>query len=223
MKILVIEDEKRVAKYIKKGLEINANIIDLALDGEEGLDLASDGNYELIILDRMLPKIDGLEVCKKLRDTGIDTPILMLTAKNEVDDRIDGLNCGADDYLGKPFSFDELLARINAISRRPQQLINNQLLEDNLTLDIINFEVTRAKQKISLSKKEFVLLEFLIRHKGQVFSKDQIAQQVWSYESDILPNTVQVYLGYLRKKIDQAFPDEKPLIHTVRGFGYKFG
>jgi len=223
MKILVVEDETTVAKYIKKGLELNANIVDLALDGEDGLDLASDGNYELIILDRMLPKIGGLEICKRLRNNGNKTPILILTAKNEINDRIDGLNCGADDYLGKPFSFDELLARINAISRRPQQLINNQLSEDSLTLNIINFEVTRAKQKISLSKKEFALLEFLMRHKGQVLSKDQIAQQVWNYESDILPNTAQVYLGYLRKKIDQAFPNEKPLIHTVRGFGYKFG
>ncbi len=223
MKILVIEDEKKVAKYIKKGLELKTHSIDIALDGETGLDLALDENYELIILDRMLPKIDGIKICQQLRTSNIKTPILMLTAKNEIVDRVEGLNCGVDDYLGKPFSFDELLARINALGRRPSQLTNNQLKEDSLTLDVLNFEVKRANKKIDLSKREFSLLEYLMRHKGQVLSKNQITEQVWSYESDVLPNTAQVYLGYLRKKIDQAFPKETPLIHTIRGFGYKFG
>lgn len=223
MKILVIEDEKKVAKYIKKGLELKTHSVDIALDGEIGLDLALDEHYELIILDRMLPKIDGIKICQQLRTSNIKTPILMLTAKNEVTDRVEGLNCGVDDYLGKPFSFAELLARINALGRRPSQLTNNQLKEDSLILDLLNFEVKRANKKINLSKREFSLLEFLMRHKGQVLDKDQITEQVWSYESDVLPNTAQVYLGYLRKKIDQAFPKEAPLIHTVRGFGYKFG
>lgn len=223
MKILVIEDEKKVAKYIKKGLELKTHNVDIALDGEVGLDFALDENYELIILDRMLPKIDGIKICQQLRTSNIKTPILMLTAKNEVADRVEGLNCGVDDYLGKPFSFAELLARINALGRRPSQLTNNQLKEDSLILDLLNFEVKRANKKIDLSKREFSLLEFLMRHKGQVLDKDQITEQVWSYESDVLPNTAQVYLGYLRKKVDQAFPKETPLIHTVRGFGYKFG
>ncbi|KUK79678.1 MAG: Two component transcriptional regulator, winged helix family [Microgenomates bacterium 39_7] len=223
MKILVVEDEKRVAQYIKKGLELRSHSVDVTNDGEEGLDLACSEPYELIILDRMLPKLSGVKICQQLRQAKKHIPIIMLTAKTEVADRVEGLNAGADDYLGKPFSFIELLARINALARRPVKIMDEVLTEGTLSLNTISFEVKRGKKPINLSKREFALLEFLMRHPGQILSKEQLTQQVWSYESDVLPNTAQVYLGYLRTKIDQAFPDEEPLIHTVRGFGYKFG
>ena len=223
MKILVIEDEKRVAQYIKKGLELRAHSVDLAYNGEEGFDLAGTEPYELIILDRMLPKLSGIDICRQLRQAKKNSPIIMLTAKTEVGDRVEGLNAGADDYLGKPFSFIELLARINALSRRPSKIIDEILTEGSLSLNTVSFEVERAGKAINLSKREFALLEFLMRHQRQILSKEQLTQQAWSYESDVLPNTAQVYLGYLRTKIDQAFPQEDPLIHTVRGFGYKFG
>ncbi len=223
MKILVIEDEKRVANYLKKGLELQTHAVDIAYDGQKGFDLAFDENYSLIILDRMLPQIDGLTICQELRQAGIKTPILMLTAKTQVKDKVEGLNSGADDYLSKPFSFSELLARVHALGRRQSKLINRQLTQDSLSLDLLTLEVKRVGKPINLSKREYALLEFLMRHPGQILTKEQITNQVWSYESDVLPNSAQVYLGYLRKKIDQAFPNETPLIHTIRGFGYKFG
>jgi DNA-binding response OmpR family regulator len=221
MKILVVEDEQRIARYIKKGLELKSHVVDLAHDGQSGLDMAIDGAYDIIILDRMLPQLEGAKVCSMLRAEKISTPILMLTAKNQLDDRVEGLNAGADDYLGKPFAFVELLARVNALGRRPQKTNNPTLSVGNLTLNPIGFEVTRAGKSISLSKKEFSLLEFLLRHPGQVFSPEQLTEQVWNYDSDVLPNTAQVYMGYLRQKIDKSFHKEKPLIHTIRGFGYK--
>lgn len=223
MKILVVEDEQRIGRYIKKGLELKSHTVDLAYDGQTGYDLASDTSYDLIILDRMLPKLDGLKVCQQLRREKINTPILMLTAKNQLDDRVEGLNAGADDYLGKPFAFVELLARVNALSRRPPKTLNPVLKVGALSLNPITFEVSRSAKKIKLSKKEFSLLEFLMRHQGQVFSPEQLTEQVWSYDSDVLPNTAQVYMGYLRQKIDRSFPRETPLIQTVRGFGYKLG
>jgi len=223
MKVLVVEDEHRIANYIKRGLEVKSYVVDVAYDGETGFDLAAEEKYDVIILDRMLPKMTGIEICKSLRDAGNHTPILMLTAKTQVDDRVEGLEAGADDYLGKPFAFTELIARVRALSRRPERQVKEVLHVGTLTLNPTSFEVTRANKKVAFSRKEFVLLEFLMRHQGQVLSKDQLTEQVWSYDSDVLPNTAQVYLGYLRKKIDRAFPQEKPLIHTVRGFGYKFG
>lgn len=223
MKILVIEDEQRIAHYVKKGLELKSHIVDLAYDGQTGFDLASDEAYDLIILDRMLPQMDGLKVCQLLRQSKIYTPILMLTAKNQLDDRVDGLNAGADDYLGKPFAFVELLARVNALGRRPKQAVNPILEVGDLSLNLINFQVIRSGHKINLSKKEFSLLEFLLRHPGQVFSPEQLTEQVWNYDSEVLPNTAQVYMGYLRQKIDRNFKQLPPLITTVRGFGYKLG
>lgn len=223
MRILVVEDEPRIQEYLKKGLEMKAWTVDVASDGETGLDLALTENYSVIILDWMLPKLAGDQVCQQLRLAKIHTPILMLTAKNEISDRVTGLDCGADDYLGKPFDFAELLARVRALSRRPQQAITTKLTINGISLDPIGFKVKRANQLINLSKTEFILLEFLMRHAGQVLSKDQITQQVWSYESDVLPNTAQVYIGYLRKKIDLAFPKLSPVIRTIRGFGYQFG
>ena len=221
MRVLVIEDEHKIAQAIKKGLEQDNFAVDLAFDGEEGYDLASTEDYAVIILDLMLPKMDGVTVCKNLREGGVHIPILMLTAKGEVGDRVTGLNSGADDYLVKPFAFAELVARVKALNRRPKQSFNDKLSFEDLTLDNNTFEVKRGKEKISLSKKEFALLEYLMRHPKKILTKDQIIQNVWSYESDVLPNTVEVYVGYLRQKIDRPFPKLPSLIHTIRGFGYK--
>lgn len=222
MRILVVEDEHKIANSIKKGLEQEFYAVDLAFDGEYGFDLAATEEYDVIILDLMLPKIDGIKICKKLRkEENNHTPILMLTAKGQLDDRVKGLNSGADDYLVKPFAFSELLARLRALTRRPKQTLDNVLAYKDLTLNTLTFEVTRAGKQIRLSKKEFALLEYLLRHKGQVLAKDRIINHVWDYDADILPNTVEVYIGYLRKKIDRPFKKKKPLIQTVRGFGYK--
>ena len=158
MKILVVEDDHRIATYIKKGLEIKNYVVDLAFDGETGFDMASEGKYEVIILDRMLPKMDGVEICKKLRETKVHTPILMLTAKTQIEDRVEGLESGADDYLGKPFAFAELLARVKALARRPNSAATEILQVANLTLNTANFEVKRDGKLIGLSKKEFILL-----------------------------------------------------------------
>lgn len=185
--------------------------------------MASNEHYDVIILDRMLPSLDGVQICQKLRAEKNSTPILMLTAKTEVTDRVTGLDAGADDYLGKPFAFVELLARIKALVRRPSQTLSTKFTEGSLSLDTQTYEVIRAGELVQLSKKEFAFLEFLFRHKGQIMTKEQLAERVWSYESDVLPNTAQVYLGYIREKIDAQFPKEAPLIHTVRGFGYRFG
>lgn len=221
MKILIVEDEHKIANSLKIGLEQELMVVDVCYDGEEGFDLAFSQDYDVIVLDLMLPKMDGLAVCKKLRAEGIHTPILVLTAKGEIDDKVIGLNVGADDYLTKPFAFVELVARIKAMGRRPKQSVAPILKIDNLSLNPLTFEITRANKEINLSRKEFALLEYLIRAKGKIVSKDQIISNVWNYESDILPNTIEVYIGYLRNKIDKAFPKDKPLIQTVRGFGYK--
>lgn len=221
MRILIIEDEHKIANSLKRGLEQESFAVDLAFDGEEGFDLASDEEYSVILLDLMLPGMDGLTVCKKLREIGNHTPILMLTAKGELGDKVSGLNIGADDYLVKPFAFTELLARIKALIRRPKNFLNSKLQVLDLTLDSNTFEVKRNGKKINLSKKEFSLLEFLMRHKGKILTKDQLISGVWNYEADILPNTVEVYIGYLRKKIDQSFLNRPQLIQTVRGFGYR--
>jgi len=219
MKILVIEDEHLIATSIKKGLEQERYTADIAFDGIEGYDLASTGDYDIILLDLMLPGLDGLSICKKLRDEKNNTPILMLTAKSQLEDKVKGLDCGADDYLAKPFAFEELLARIRALSRRPQQTTNKVLVVGDLTLDTATYQVKRANKEIRLSSKEYSLLECLMRHSNQILNKDQLIQHVWSYESDILPNTVEVYIRNLRQKIDKPFKNK--LIQTIRGFGYK--
>lgn len=219
MKILVIEDEHLIANALKKGLEQEHYTVDLAFDGLEGFDLASTGEYDLILLDLMLPKMDGFEVCRQIRDLQIHTPILMLTAKSQVEDKIKGFNCGADDYLTKPFAFEELLARIRALSRRPKNTSNKIIKIDDLSINLSTYEVTRDNKNISLSSKEYSLLECLMRHAGKILNKDQLIQHVWSYESDVLPNTVEVYIRNLRQKIDKPFKTK--LIKTIRGFGYK--
>lgn len=222
MRILVVEDEHKIANSIKKGLEQESYAVDLAFDGEYGFDLAATEDYDVIILDLMLPKMDGMEICKKLRkEENIHTPILMLTAKGQLDDKVNGLNAGADDYLVKPFAFAELLARIKALTRRPKQALDNVLSLKDLTLNTLTYEVKRGDKQVRLSKKEFALLEYLLRHKNKILTKEQIINHVWDYNADVLPNTVEVYIGYLRNKIDRIFKGKSKLIKTVRGFGYK--
>lgn len=223
MRILVVEDEHKIANSIKKGLEQESYAIDVAYTGIDGFDLACSEDYDLIILDLLLPGIDGIEICKKLRSQNIHTPILILTAKGQVSDKVEGLDAGADDYLTKPFAFEELLARVRALARRPKKSLNNVLTLEDLVLDTVSFEVKRGNDKIQLSNKEFALLEYLLRHPNKILTKEQIIGHVWNYDADILPNTVEVYIGYIRNKIDKPFPEKPNLIHTIRGFGYKIG
>ena len=223
MKILVVEDEHKIANLIKQGLEQEHHVVDVSYDGINGYDLAVSESYDVIILDRLLPGMDGLNICKKLREQENHTPILILTAKKQIEDKVEGLNSGADDYLTKPFAFEELLARIKALSRRPKKTLENLLKVGNLTLDVNSYEVKRGGKKINLSSKEFTLLEYLMRHENKTLKKDQIISHVWNYDTDILPNTVEVFIGYLRNKIDRPFKNEKSLLHTIRGFGYKIG
>lgn len=213
MRILVVEDEHRIANNIKKGLIDERFAVDVAYDGETGLDLASTESYDLIILDLLLPKVDGLTVCKTLRVNGNHTPILILTAKGQIDDKVTTLDAGADDYLTKPFSFEELLARIRAVSRRPQKILETTLTASGITLNPKTYEVKKDGKELSLSGKEFSLLEYLMRNAGRVIAKDELIGHVWDYDANILPNTVEVYVRNLRKK--------GVLIQTVRGFGYK--
>jgi DNA-binding response OmpR family regulator len=215
MRILVVEDEHKIANSIKRGFEQESWATDVAYDGEEGFDMASSEEYDVIVLDLMLPKMDGMEICRKLRAEENHTPILILTARGELADKVSGLNTGADDYLVKPFAFEELLARVRALSRRPKEGIGTILKVGNLELDVNSFEVKNGNKIIELSRKEFALLEYLMRNAGKVVSKENIIAHVWDYESDILPNTVEVFIGYLRDKIGGNF------IKTVRGFGYK--
>lgn len=222
MRILVVEDEHKIANSIKRGLEQESYAVDVAYDGEQGFDLAATEDYDVIVLDLMLPEVDGMDICKKLRkEENIHTPILMLTAKGQLDDKVKGLNAGADDYLVKPFAFAELLARIRALTRRPKSILSPVLTAEDLSLNTLTFEVKRAGKQIRLSKKEFALLEYLLRHKDKTLTKEQIINHVWNYDADVLPNTVEVYIGYLRNKIDKPFKNKPKLIHTVRGFGYK--
>ena len=219
----MVEDEHRIANAIKKGLEQETYAVDVAYDGESGFDLASSEEFEIIILDLMLPGMDGMTVCKNLRKQEVHTPILMLTAKGQITDRVTGLDAGADDYLVKPFAFAELLARIRALTRRPPKFVSEVLAVDDLTLNPQAFEVKRIGKKINRSRREFGLLEYLMRHPQRILSKDQIINHVWEYDSEILPNTIEVYIGYLRNRIDRQFPHLPKLIHTMRGFGYKIG
>ncbi len=221
MRILVVEDEHRIAQSIKKGLEQETYAVDVAYDGQEGLDLATTEDYDLIILDRLLPGMDGIEVCRALRKQNIHTPILMLTAKGQIEDKVSGLDSGADDYMVKPFAFEELLARLRALKRRPRTGTQNILSIDNLTLNSETYEVKRGDKLVKLSQKEFALLEYLLRHPKKILTKDQIINHVWDYDADILPNTVEAFIKQLRNKVDRAFVKNKDLIHTVRGFGYK--
>lgn len=222
MRILVIEDDKKIALAIKKGLEQESYAVDVVYDTKDDkLGLALLINYDLIILDRMLPGItDGLNICKKLREEGKKMPILILTAKDKINERVEGLDAGADDYLIKPFAFEELLARVKALLRRPNQALNQVLKVGDLSLDTQTFKVMRKGIEIKLSSTEFKLLEYLIRNKGRILTKDNIMEHVWDYDAEILPNTVEVFIGYLRNKIDKPFSNLAH-IQTIRGFGYK--
>jgi DNA-binding response OmpR family regulator len=217
MKILIVEDEHKIANSIKRGFEQESFVCDTAYDGESGYDLASSEEYDLIILDIMLPKKDGISILRDLRRDDIHTPILMLTAKGEIDNKLEGFNSGADDYLVKPFSFEELVARAKALVRRPSEIKNETVRIKDLELNDKNQEVKKGRNLIQLSKKEYQLLEYLMKNKGKIVSKDNIISHVWDYEAEILPNTVEVFVKYLRSKIG----DE--MIKTVRGFGYKIG
>lgn len=219
MKVLIVEDEHKIANSLKQGLEQEKFAVDVAYEGTTGLDLAISEVYDVIILDRLLPEIEGVEIVKKIRANNIHIPILLLTAKGQIEDRVEGLDAGADDYLTKPFAFLELLARIRALVRRPKVTLDSILVFADLTLDTEKFEVKRASKEIQLSSKEFALLEFLMRHPNQIFRKEQLIRSIWNYDADVLPNTVEVYINHLRDKIDKGF--SKPLIKTVRGFGYK--
>lgn len=219
MRLLVIEDDHKIASTLKRGLEQDNYAVDVEYDGQAGYGAASTMDYDLIILDRMLPEMTGDEICQKLRDEKIHTPIIMLTAKSTVGDRVSGLNAGADDYLPKPFSFEELLARIRALLRRPKETVTDELKVEDLKLNTQSYKVERSGKNIQLSNKEFAMLEYLMRNSGRVLSKDNIIEHVWNFDADVLPNNVEVYMGYLRNKIDKPF--KKPLLHTIRGFGYK--
>lgn len=221
MRILVVEDEIKIAQAIKKGLELKGYAVDAVHDGNTGLSYAVDADYDLVVLDRMLPGLDGVELCKQVRAQGVHTPILMLTARGTIGDKVEGLNSGADDYLVKPFSFDELNARVKALLRRPKQHTGTTIKLADLSMDTTTYEVARGDTPIKLSHKEYALLEYFMHHKGQVITKDMIINHVWDEDAVVLPNTVEVYIGYLRNKIDRPFPDAQPLLHTMRGFGYK--
>ncbi len=218
MRILVVEDEKKVASFIAKGLTEESYAVDVAYDGEEGVFMALENDYDLIVLDLMLPKLDGMEILRKIRGSGKDVPVLILTAKDSVEDIVAGLEGGSDDYLTKPFAFAELLARIRALLRRSQEQKITTLKAGDLTLNPLTREVKRGDRKIELTSKEYALLEYFMRNVNKVLTRTLISEHVWNYEFDPLTNVVDVYVNYLRKKIDQ--PSETKLIHTVRGVGY---
>jgi heavy metal response regulator len=218
MRILVIEDEKKVANFIKKGLEEEHYAVDHAYDGESGLYMTEVNEYDLIVLDLMIPKIDGLEVLKRIRSNKNNVPILVLTAKDTVEDIVKGLDSGCDDYLTKPFNFTVFLARIRALLRR-EKIEKEPLLKiADLTLSPVTHKVTRSGREIELTSKEYALLEYFMRNPDRVLTRTMISEHVWDYHFDSLTNVVDVYVNYLRKKIDKDF--EPKLIHTIRGVGY---
>jgi len=218
MRILVVEDERKVAQFVKKGLEEEGYAVDLALDGEEGLTLSMDRVHDLILFDISLPKMDGLRVLKKLREEKIVTPVLLLTVRAAIEDKVLGLDAGADDYLTKPFAFQELLARVRALLRRKAESGAPLLGYADLVLDPARRQVTRGEERIELTGKEFSLLEYFLRNPGRVLTRAMISEHVWDYDFDTESNVIDVYVNYLRRKIDSG--REKKLIHTVRGAGY---
>lgn len=219
MHILVIEDERRLASLVRRALQEEGHKVEVSNDGAEGLDMAEATGYDLLVLDLMLPHLDGVEICRRLRSTGSAVRILMLTARDAVEDRVAGLEAGADDYLVKPFSFTELIARVRALARRQiQPQVEIELASGDLVLDLQRREARRDGRTIELTAKEFQLLEYLMRNAGHVMTRTQILDQVWGYNLDSFSNVVDIYVHYLRNKIDRDFPE--PLIRTVRGVGY---
>ncbi len=222
MYILVVEDERRLAQVVRRVLEEEGHTVDTAYDGEEGLTMALEATHDVIVLDILLPQMDGLEVCRALRRNRIDTPVLLLTALDSVEDRVRGLDAGADDYLPKPFAFQELLARLRALGRRKVQAREPSLLQvGDLELDLRRRRAQRSGRMIELSPKEFTLLEFLMRNEGRVVSRTQILDHLWGYDYDNDSNLVDVYVSYLRRKLDRGH--RQKLIRTVRGVGYALG
>jgi DNA-binding response OmpR family regulator len=219
MRLLVVEDERRLAELIARRFRSEHYEVDLAYEGDDGLVRARSGGYDAIVLDRMLPGIDGIEICRRLRCAKVETPILMLTARRELQERVEGLDAGADDYLGKPFAFSELLARVRALTRRAERpLLPNVLQIADLSLDMQRHRVELAGAEVELSPREFALLEYLMRNAGQVVTREQILDRVWGYDAEPEGNVIDLYIHYLRRKLDVARPE--PLIKTVRGVGY---
>ncbi len=218
MRILVVEDEKKIADFIKRGLKEEGYAVDVAYDGEEGHFLAKTNNYDLILLDLMLPKMDGITLCKTLKEEGVTAPIIMITAKGAVKDKVTGLDAGADDYLTKPFAFEELLARIRAVSRKKESKEATKLEVEDLVLDLVTHKVSRAGHEITLTGKEYALLEYLMRNSGSIVTRTMISEHVWDVDFDTFTNVIDVYINYLRNKIDAN--SKNKLIHTVRGRGY---
>lgn len=215
MRVLVVEDEHRIANTIKKGLEQERYAVDVCYDGVAGFDMAASEEYDVIILDLMLPGMDGMTICRKLRDQDIHTPILILSARSMLDDKIEGLDSGADDYLPKPFAFAELVARVRALARRPKKTLTTTLVVGDLKLDTSTYTVEKRGSPVTLTAREFALLEYLMRHVNTPINKDQIIAHVWNYDANVLPNTVEVYVRNLRQKLGER------MIETMRGFGYK--
>ena len=219
MNILIVEDDRQTASFIQKGLVEAGYVVDHAANGEDGLHLALTGNYDALIVDRMLPKRDGLSLIQHLRSTGMQTPVLILSALGEVDNRVDGLRAGGDDYLVKPYAFSELLARLQALLRRVQPQQEQTLLKiRDLEMDLLKRRVTRAGTVISLQPREFNLLEYFMRHAGQVVTRTMLLEKVWDYHFDPQTNVIDVHVSRLRGKVDKDF--DVPLLHTIRGAGY---
>ena len=219
MRLLVVEDDREAAEYLKKALREAGHLAEIAADGESGLALALDGEFDVLVVDRMLPKRDGLSLVAELRDKGIATPVLFLSALGQVDDRVTGLRAGGDDYLAKPYSFSELLARVEALARRgAPQTADTVYRVGDLELDRLAHRVTRATKEIALQPREFRLLEYLMRHAGQVVTRTMLLENVWDYHFDPKTNVIDVHMSRLRSKIDKGF--DRTLLHTIRGAGY---
>ncbi len=218
MRILIVEDEKKVASFIKKGLEEEYFAVDIAYDGKEGLKLITSEEYDVIIMDIMLPYLDGISLIKEIRNRNILTPVLMLTVKDSLNDKVEGLNSGADDYLTKPFAFEELLARLRALLRRNEKSKTSILKVGDLVLDLQSHKVLRNNQEIILTPKEYSILEYLMRNSNKVISRTKLIEHVYDYHFDTETNIIDVYINKVRTKIDNNF--DKPLIHTIRGIGY---
>lgn len=218
MRLLVVEDQKKVSSFIKKGLEEESYAVDIAHDGQEGLDMALDRVHDLIILDIQLPKIDGLQVLQKLRTQGVETPVLLLTVRATIEDKVMGLDSGADDYLTKPFAFQELVARVRALLRRRTEPEPVVMRVSDLTLDPARRMVLRGEKRIDLSPREFSLLDYFMRNQGRVLTRTMITEHVWDYDFDSHTNVIDVYVNHLRKKIDSGRTTQ--LIRTIRGVGY---
>jgi two-component system OmpR family response regulator len=219
MRILVVEDDREAAAYLTRGLKESGHIVDHAGDGEDGLHLAMAGNYDVAVVDRMMPRLDGLSMVRRMRDEGNKTPVLFLSALGEVDDRVKGLRAGGDDYLAKPYAFVELLARIDALVRRNgSDTVTTKLAVGDLELDLLSRTATRGGQRIDLQPREFLLLEYLMRHAGQVVTRTMLLENVWEYHFDPQTNVIDVHISRLRAKIDKGF--NEALLHTVRGAGY---